>query len=419
MPTDEISKNSRASGITTTQATEQPRIVWDDSNIRNVYSNVADVTGTLEEIMLLFGENQTGHTDQKELRVQLKERVVLGPLAAKRLALLLNKCIQEYESKHGPLKVESLPSTGPEKITLPRKKLPAFKTERTDERAGLVIKLVDNLDVKYGFERSFKMFEKILLANRFLLGFKKKRIRHEPHERILDICERMDMPENLVGAYSESLPDANYLHFGFGENEGTCLYKAYLEFYEKVEKEIKNQPGKSGPFLMHLGFKWDVLDNSKRALTRYTWHPLLSVEDILVRLSNILDPQKFRNLIEIAKGIVGFASRIVHPNDILYLDVTEENNPRRSFDINMYRANIQLGELYPFLSKMCRHFAIPPEEFHALYDGIKAKRFGHISGGIDREGRDFLTVYYGVEYTAVRNPGEPSLENGPKEQSVP
>ncbi len=36
----------------------QPKIVWDDSNMRSVYANVANVAGTREEIVLLFGMNQ-------------------------------------------------------------------------------------------------------------------------------------------------------------------------------------------------------------------------------------------------------------------------------------------------------------------------------------------------------------------------
>ena len=81
----------------------------------------------------------------------------------------------------------------------------------------------------------------------------------------------------------------------------------------------------------------------------------------------------------------------------IYLEVSEEDNPRRSFDINLYKANLKLHELYPFLSKTSRHYSIPPEEFDPLYDQIRTRLFGHLAGGIDREGKDFLTIYYEVE----------------------
>ena len=43
-------------------------------------------------------------------------------------------------------------------------------------------------------------------------------------------------------------------------------------------------------------------------------------------------------------------------------------------------------------------YDLDPQEFAIFCDGIASKRFGHLAGGTDREGRDFVTVYYGVEY---------------------
>jgi hypothetical protein len=81
--------------------------------------------------------------------------------------------------------------------------------------------------------------------------------------------------------------------------------------------------------------------------------------------------------------------------EVNYFEVTEENSKRKSFDINVYQANLQLEELYPLLLKMCRHYSIPSGEFHALYEPFKSKIVGHLSGGIGRDGKDFLTVYFG------------------------
>jgi hypothetical protein len=236
-----------------------------------------------------------------------------------------------------------------------------------------------------------------LLGNRFLLGISKKEIGLKAYERIIDICERMGMPGDLLAAFKQRLDEANYVHFGFEENETTCLYKAYLEFGGKIEEELKSSQNASKPFLLHLGFKWDAFNNTKQSITHYTWYPWLSAPDILARLSNILDPQRHRNSFEIAENIVKLASERILHRDILYLEVTEENNPRTSFDINIYRASLQVGELYPLLSRMGQYYSISPEKFHGLYDRVKDKTFGHLSGGIDREGKDFLTVYYGVE----------------------
>ncbi len=44
---------------------------------------------TQEEIVLLFGMNQAWHSGQKEVTIQLADRIVLSPFVIKRLATLL------------------------------------------------------------------------------------------------------------------------------------------------------------------------------------------------------------------------------------------------------------------------------------------------------------------------------------------
>jgi hypothetical protein len=83
----------------------QRKIRWDDSNMRSVYANVCNVAGTREEVVLLFGMNQAWHSAQEEVTIQLADRVVLSPFVAKRLSILLNNVIRDYETKYGSLDV--------------------------------------------------------------------------------------------------------------------------------------------------------------------------------------------------------------------------------------------------------------------------------------------------------------------------
>jgi len=85
--------------------TIQRKIHWDDANMRSVYANVCNVSGTREEIVLLFGMNQAWHSAQEDVTIQLADRVVLSPFVAKRLALLLNSVMKDYETKYGALDV--------------------------------------------------------------------------------------------------------------------------------------------------------------------------------------------------------------------------------------------------------------------------------------------------------------------------
>lgn len=132
-----------------------------------------------------------------------------------------------------------------------------------------------------------------------------------------------------------------------------------------------------------------------KALARYTCFPGYTTEGTLERLSDDFYGDKAGSPFEIVKGILDLASSKVSKERFLYLDVKEENNPRSSFDINVYSANLQLKEVYPFLLDMCRHYSIPEEEFHKLYEPAKTHILGHLAGGTDRQGRDFLTIYFG------------------------
>ena len=106
--TDE-ERNSGAPEMTgsTAPRAAQLKIKWDDSDMRSVYANVCNVAGTREEIVLLFGMNQAWHAGQKEVKVQLTDRIVVSPFAAKRLSILLNNVIRDYESRYGVMEVET------------------------------------------------------------------------------------------------------------------------------------------------------------------------------------------------------------------------------------------------------------------------------------------------------------------------
>jgi hypothetical protein len=83
-----------------------PTIRWDDSTLKSSYANVCNVSSTREEVVMVFGINQAWERGQTEVRVQLTDRIILSPFAAKRLAGLLSNVIREYEVRFGALNVD-------------------------------------------------------------------------------------------------------------------------------------------------------------------------------------------------------------------------------------------------------------------------------------------------------------------------
>jgi len=87
---------------------EGTKIKWDDSLMKSAYANVCNVSSTREEVVLLFGVNQAWNRGQKEVTIHLTDRIVVSPYAAKRLSLLLQGVVTEYEKRFGTLSIEAM-----------------------------------------------------------------------------------------------------------------------------------------------------------------------------------------------------------------------------------------------------------------------------------------------------------------------
>lgn len=80
---------------------------WDDSKMQTTYANVVNASSTREEVSIFFGTNQSWNiSEDRELAIQLSDRMVLNPYAAKRLLVLLSRIIKEYENRFGTLKLD-------------------------------------------------------------------------------------------------------------------------------------------------------------------------------------------------------------------------------------------------------------------------------------------------------------------------
>ena len=71
---------------------------WDTSQLLSSECNVANATSTSKEVILSFGVSRARDGSPGELHVELLHRVVLDPVAAKRLQQLLMKLVSEHES---------------------------------------------------------------------------------------------------------------------------------------------------------------------------------------------------------------------------------------------------------------------------------------------------------------------------------
>lgn len=94
--------------VETAKVATGPTVRFDDAGITNAYANVCNVSSSREEVVLVFGMNNAWERDASEVRVQLNSRVILSPFAAKRLSLLLDAVIKQYEGRFGAMDVGAI-----------------------------------------------------------------------------------------------------------------------------------------------------------------------------------------------------------------------------------------------------------------------------------------------------------------------
>ena len=86
----------------------EAQLRWDDQKMITSFANVVNIQSTREQVDLFFGTNQTWNVSNgKTLTIELSNRIILSPYAAKRLSIALNGVLQEYEARHGSLNIES------------------------------------------------------------------------------------------------------------------------------------------------------------------------------------------------------------------------------------------------------------------------------------------------------------------------
>ncbi|MEP6563577.1 MAG: DUF3467 domain-containing protein [Mesorhizobium sp.] len=82
-------------------------VEWLEWQMATHFANVVNVQGTREQVDLFFGTNRTWNIeDGGSVSVELSNRIILTPLAAKRLWTVLGGVLREHESRYGSLIVE-------------------------------------------------------------------------------------------------------------------------------------------------------------------------------------------------------------------------------------------------------------------------------------------------------------------------
>jgi hypothetical protein len=119
---------------------------------------------------------------------------------------------------------------------------------------------------------------------------------------------------------------------------------------------------------------------------------MLGVRDILRRVAACyLDPASA--LCALAQTIIRQAAHREPQASLLYLEASEDGNPRSSFDINLYKAGMQVADASVALAAAAAALRIPAAALDAQLEMLGTCPLGHLSSGIDRHGQEFISVY--------------------------
>lgn len=374
------------------------KYVVDDSHMDTQHPDIFNITNSREEVILCFGTVRSVNSEENLLSALLSTRIILSPFTAKRIAMLLAQKIAEYEAMHGSVPIEALPHFTPTQDSVLYVESPDQNDHEGAEKAIKLMRLIDGLHTDYAYERSYKLARRSILQNRFLFGINKSLLKTDPEHTILTVCRQLNMPPHFMTHCKELLDMSKCVHFGFEENRNGCMYKVYLEFDVNLKFGPVGTQTMTDPFLLHLGFKWSADDNTKCALSRYTCYPFLSHDGIMERIGNIYCEPHHENALRFTARIMRTAVDRMPEHKFLYIEVSEDNNPRLSFDIKLYEANLLMREITPLMTDVLNYYEIPADQFATVSARVRDKAFGHLSGGIDRNGQDFLTLYYGVQW---------------------
>ena len=346
-----------------------------------------------DDVLIDFGRLDGVPVPAGLVSIHITDRVTLPLECARRLLLWLDDAVAPHAARMRADQLKGLPPAAAAAATRPDHVPQRPRHDPSGERAAQLLQAVGAWQVPHQYERSLRMTQGSLQANRFLLTVNTKDIPGDAAAAVLTICDQFDMPDQLRSVAAENFGMAKCVHFGFEGEPDSIVCKLYLEGNVSADEASRAQSA-GQPVLLHLAFKWDLVKGGG-VTSRYLWHPFLSAAEIGHRLDRIYQDGPAASA-AVARAVLRTAAERAPAETLQYLEVEEPETSRRSFDLNLYNSTMHVRDIQSLMLRLREQYGIRPGQFQALYDQIKGMRLGHIAGGVHRDGRDFFNVYYGA-----------------------
>lgn len=264
-----------------------------------------------------------------------------------------------------------------------------------DNPADLLNDLVGGLDYPYLVESSVKFRCSRLFPDRLLLSVRKAALGTEPADTLRKMLLETGFPESDYRKLLAHLDDADIIHFGYEGHDKGYLYKCYLEYAGKYagswERETQDR------LLVYIAFKWDPAEKSRARTSYYHSHPATTAKEVEKFLLDVYGDYRSSTACTVTRELLATDAVTKIDGDLMVLSVTEEGNNRLSFDLNMYDAELKLSFMENQLAQVADYFKIEKTVWRDYFNAHRNKSLGHLAGGVEGNGNEFYTVYFGVE----------------------
>ena len=256
-------------------------------------------------------------------------------------------------------------------------------------------RIVESLPGPYVHERSTKLGPGWQSSDRFLVTCFPSSLGPDPRARFAEIARALACPPVAVERLLYRWDRVESVHLGC-DGIDPPLFKLYVEY----------PPGRSGrsdipPETGFLAAKWRPGGALGYSLYRVLPEPATAPAARTALLGATTDdvgPASLRFADAVLAGI------LMPDAPVAILVVEDETSPRRSFDINLYRAETPLARHRTAIRDLCAAFGLPDAARAILADG-EGSMLVHVAIGRDDKGAEFVTLYYGVTARdGVRDP---------------
>jgi hypothetical protein len=254
-----------------------------------------------------------------------------------------------------------------------------------DRFAVLPFALCQQHGLSVGYERSFKLHRRRVLANRYLLGIPTDQL---TLETALQIADQLSMPATPGPVFWDLYCKANLLLIGYEDREPGSVLKLYLEFDETF---VAAEGHESDPSrrLLHRGVKWGPVGDAGPRISDYVWRIGHSRQVIERSIEALLERSEPAGPLG---RIVDAVFQRAAAEQLRYVDVIESG--RRSFDLNVYAAGLTVGDVFEPCHRLMTDLGIDGQTIDRLRGLVADRLLGHLAAGWDARGEPFVTIYF-------------------------